>query len=57
MARRPVFQEVTDTTPRASAPSGGMIDAGPKGARGAIRVWLIVLFVLVTVFLAGLMAD
>ncbi|RCW81350.1 heme A synthase [Paracoccus lutimaris] len=52
MARRPVFQEVTDTTPRASAPSGGMIDAGPKGARGAIRVWLIVLFVLVTAMIA-----
>ena len=47
MARRPVFQEVTDTTPRATAPAGGMIDTGPKGARGAIRVWLIVLFVLV----------
>ena len=52
MARRPVFQEVTDTTPRASAPSGGMIDAGPKGARGAIRVWLIVLFVLVAAMIA-----
>ena len=52
MARRPVFQEVTDTTPRASAPSGGMIDAGPKGARGAIRIWLIVLFVLVTAMIA-----
>ena len=52
MARRPVFQEVTDTTPRATAPTGGMIDAGPKGARGAIRVWLIVLFVLVTAMIA-----
>ena len=52
MARRPVFQEVTDTTPRASAPAGGMIDAGPKGARAAIRVWLIVLFVLVVAMIA-----
>ncbi len=52
MARRPVFQEVTDTTPRATALSGGMIDAGPKGARGAIRVWLIVLFVLVAAMIA-----
>ncbi|MFO1140344.1 MAG: COX15/CtaA family protein [Paracoccus sp. (in: a-proteobacteria)] len=52
MARRPVFQEVTDTTPRANAPSGGMIDAGHRGARGAIRVWLIVLFVLVAAMIA-----
>ena len=52
MARRPVFQEVTDTTPRASAPAGGMIDAGPRGARAAIRIWLIVLFVLVVAMIA-----
>ena len=52
MARRPVFQEVTDTTRRANAPAGGMIDAGHRGARGAIRVWLIVLFVLVAAMIA-----
>ena len=52
MARRPVFQEVTDTTPRAVPPQGGMIDAGHKGARGAIRVWLIVLFALVAAMIA-----
>ena len=52
MARRPVFQEVTDTTARGTQPTGGMIDAGHKGARGAIRVWLIVLFVLVVAMIA-----
>ena len=52
MARRPVFQEVTETTPRATPPSGGMIDAGHKGARGAIRAWLILLFVMVVAMIA-----
>ena len=47
MAKRPVFEEVTD--PEAARPTQvtGMIDAGPKGARRAIRLWLVVLFVLV----------
>ncbi|SMG30038.1 heme A synthase [Paracoccus sp. J56] len=52
MARRPVFQEVTETTPRSTPPAGGMIDAGPRGARGAIRAWLIVLFILVAAMIA-----
>lgn len=52
MARRPVFQEVTDDSVRPAAPQGGLIDAGPKGARGAIRVWLAVLFVLVVAMIA-----
>ena len=52
MTRRPVFQEVTETSPRATPPQGGMIDAGHKGARGAIRAWLIVLFVLVVAMIA-----
>lgn len=51
MAKRPVFQEVSDATP-APTPSAGMIDSGPKGARGAIRAWLIVLFVLVVAMIA-----
>lgn len=48
MAKRPVFQEVSD--PAASsrpAPITGMIDARPRGARRAIRAWLAVLFLLV----------
>ena len=52
MARRPVFQEVTETTPQSTPPAGGMIDAGNKGARGAIRIWLIVLFVMVAAMIA-----
>ncbi|WP_287885495.1 MULTISPECIES: heme A synthase [Paracoccus] len=52
MARRPVFQEVTETTPPGTTPSGGMIDAGHKGARGAIRLWLVVLFVMVAAMIA-----
>jgi len=52
MARRPVFQEVTETTPRGAPPTGGMIDTGPRGARGAIRLWLMVLFVMVAAMIA-----
>ena len=51
MAKRPVFQEVSDATPQPAA-TAGMIDSGPRGARGAIRVWLIVLFVLVVAMIA-----
>ena len=50
MAKRPIFQEVTETQrPVATA---GMIDAAPKGARGAIRVWLFVLFAMVAAMIA-----
>lgn len=52
MAKRPVFQEVSDNTPPPPPPAGGMIDAAPKGARGAIRIWLIVLFALVVAMIA-----
>ncbi|MFT4013481.1 MAG: COX15/CtaA family protein [Paracoccus sp. (in: a-proteobacteria)] len=52
MARRPVFQEVTDTTPRSGTPQGGLIDSGHRGGRSAIRLWLIVLFVLVAAMIA-----
>ncbi len=43
---RKLFEEVGAETPKA-APAGGMIDKGRGGARGAIRVWLMLLFVLV----------
>lgn len=52
MARRPVFQEVTETTPPAAPSQVGMIDRGHRGARGAIRLWLIVLFALVVAMIA-----
>ncbi|MTH80056.1 heme A synthase [Paracoccus aestuariivivens] len=52
MAKRPVFQEVTETAARPAPATGGLIDAGQRGARGAIRVWLIILFVLVVAMIA-----
>ncbi|MDP2081365.1 MAG: COX15/CtaA family protein [Pseudotabrizicola sp.] len=41
--KRSIFEEVggTGAAPKAQ---GGLIDTGPKGARGAVRGWLIVLF-------------
>lgn len=52
MAKRPIFEEVSD--PNASRPVArtGLIDAAPKGARRAIRLWLIVLFALVVAMIA-----
>ncbi|MDO5613235.1 MAG: COX15/CtaA family protein [Paracoccus sp. (in: a-proteobacteria)] len=50
MAKRPVFQEVSQAA-RPTATTG-MIDAAPKGARRAIRLWLIVLFALVAAMIA-----
>ncbi|MCZ0960847.1 heme A synthase [Paracoccus benzoatiresistens] len=53
MAKRPVFQEVLDPT-ASSRPvtTTGMIDAAPRGARRAIRIWLMVLFVMVLAMIA-----
>ena len=42
MPKRPVFQDVTADTPRPALSAGGLIDTAPKGARRAIRAWLIV---------------
>lgn len=50
-ASRSIFEDVGNA-PRPEAPRGGMIDAGRGGARGAIRVWLIMIFVLVTAMIA-----
>ncbi|MGR3198247.1 MAG: heme A synthase [Paracoccus sp. (in: a-proteobacteria)] len=47
MAKRPVFQEVSDPTAARPVQTTGMIDARPKGARRAIRLWLMVLFAMV----------
>lgn len=47
MAKRPVFEEVSDTGTTRPVQKTGMIDARPRGARRAIRAWLAVLFVLV----------
>lgn len=50
--KRSIFEDVTEAQPRREAPKGGMIDAGRRGARGAIRVWLMLLFALVVVMIA-----
>ena len=52
MAKRPVFQEVSQATPVQPVPQGNLIDSAPKGARKAIRAWLIVLFLLVAAMIA-----
>ena len=47
---RSIFEEV-GTTEKQTA-TAGVIDAGKRGARGAIRVWLMILFALVVVMIA-----
>ncbi|MGK7652842.1 heme A synthase [Roseovarius sp. B08] len=50
--KRSIFQEVSDTDTPRQTPQGGMIDAGRRGARGAVRLWLLLLFALVVVMIA-----
>ena len=45
--KRSIFEEVSTDQPVAQAARTGMIDAKSKGARGPIRIWLGILFVLV----------
>ncbi|WP_299904276.1 heme A synthase [uncultured Paracoccus sp.] len=53
MAKRPIFEEVSDPTAvTRPVATKGVIDAAPKGARRAIRAWLVVLFVMVAVMIA-----
>ncbi len=47
--KRSIFEEVG--AGQAVAPTGGGIDARPKGARAAIRLWMIGLFLLVVVMI------
>ena len=54
MAKKPVFQEVDDLAPAAaspSAPAGNYISTSSGKARGAMRVWLAILFALVMVMI------
>lgn len=44
--KRSIFEEVGSPT-KPQPPQGGMIAAKSRGARGAIRVWLVVLFAMV----------
>ncbi len=48
--KRSIFEEVGEA--QKPVAQGGMIDKGRRGARGAIRVWLAVLFALVVVMIA-----
>lgn len=50
--KRSIFEEVKDGTASAPPPAGGMIASGRQGARGAIRVWLAILFLLVATMIA-----
>ncbi|RYH03115.1 heme A synthase [Salipiger sp. IMCC34102] len=47
---RPIFEEVGTTQKQVATPGG--IDARGQGARGAIRIWLMVLFALLAVMIA-----
>ena len=50
--KRSIFEEVgNDEKPKTRA-AGGVIDGARKGARGAVRRWLMVLFALVVVMIA-----
>ncbi|PRX32760.1 cytochrome c oxidase assembly protein subunit 15 [Meinhardsimonia xiamenensis] len=49
--KRTIFEEVGAKSPEA-APQGGLIDRGRSGARGAIRAWLVLLFVMVVAMIA-----
>ena len=48
--KRSIFEEVA-SRPQ-SAPQGGMIEKGRRGARGPIRIWLMLIFVMVMAMIA-----
>ncbi len=50
--KRKLFEDVGSDTRAQTPVAGGMIDAGKRGARGAIRLWLMGLFALVVVMIA-----
>lgn len=50
--KRSIFEEVGAGQGSAVAPTGGGIDARPRGARRGIRLWLIALFLLVVTMIA-----
>ena len=51
-AKRAIFEEVGDAPARQAPRQGGVIDARPRGARRAVRAWLLVLFALVVAMIA-----
>lgn len=52
MPKRPVFQEVSQIPAARPVARTGMIDAAPRGARRAIRVWIAILFVMLVAMIA-----
>ncbi len=50
--QRKLFEEVGTQTPVQPTPTPGGIDRGRTGARGAVRVWLMLLFALVVAMIA-----
>jgi heme a synthase len=50
--KRSIFEEVGAGAKRSEPPQGGMIDRGRGGARGAVRIWLAVLFAMVFAMIA-----
>ncbi|MDO6729457.1 COX15/CtaA family protein [Marinovum sp. 2_MG-2023] len=54
--KRKLFEEVGAEKPATAPRATGMIDSGKRGARGAVRIWLMLLFVLVVamIFVGGL---
>ncbi|WP_107496054.1 heme A synthase [Thalassobius sp. I31.1] len=49
--KRSIFEEVSGDQPAQTAAAPGMIDAKSRGARGAIRIWLGMLFALVAMMI------
>ncbi|WP_300030067.1 heme A synthase [uncultured Roseobacter sp.] len=49
--KRNIFEDVSATTETRPTAQPGLIDKGRTGARGAIRVWLMILFALVVVMI------
>lgn len=50
--KRTIFEEVGASGPTNQPSAGGMISTQSKGARGAVRVWLMLIFALVAVMIA-----
>lgn len=51
---RSIFEDVSGEGPKpgSARPAGGIIDKGRGGARGAVRIWLMVLFAMVVAMIA-----
>jgi len=50
--KRNIFEEVATPDAARAAPTTGVIDGAKRGARGAIRAWLVLLFALVVLMIA-----